>query len=105
MSNFFNTAAMLLVIVWSICVGVSFIAALNWDGIIEAKYLKYLVPTAIVVQVMVFLLAKLGNAVYCNAFSSFAIAVLNIMENGYAYIYLALALAAMFGMMQRYHRD
>ena len=31
--------------------------------------------------------------------------ILNMIEKGYTYIYLALALAAMFGMMQRYHRD
>lgn len=54
---------------------------------------------------LMFLVDKLGAAFYCGAFSSFTIVILNMIEKGYTYIYLALALAAMFGMMQRYHRD
>ena len=64
-----------------------------------------LVPAAVVAQMLMFLVDKLGAAFYCGAFSSFTIVILNMIEKGYTYIYLALALAAMFGMMQRYHRD
>ena len=54
---------------------------------------------------LMFLFDKFGAAFYCGAFSNFTIVILNMIEKGYTYIYLALALAAMFGMMQRYHRD
>ena len=100
MSNFFDTATLIFAFVWVICMGASFIAVLDWDGIIEAKRLKLLVA-----QMLMFLVDKLGAAFYCGAFSSFTIVILNMIEKGYTYIYLALALAAMFGMMQRYHRD
>ena len=48
MSNFFDTATLIFAFVWVICMGASFIAVLDWDGIIEAKRLKLLVPAAIV---------------------------------------------------------
>lgn len=105
MSNFFDTATLIFAFVWVICMGASFIAVLDWDGIIEAKRLKLLVPAAVVAQMLMFLVDKLGAAFYCGAFSSFTIVILNMIEKRYTYIYLALALAAMFGMMQRYHRD
>ena len=91
MSNFFDTATLIFAFVWVICMGASFIAVLDWDGIIA--------------QMLMFLVDKLGAAFYCGAFSSFTIVILNMIEKGYTYIYLALALVAMFGMMQRYHRD
>ena len=50
MSNFFDTATLIFAFVWVICMGASFIAVLDWDGIIEAKRLKLLVPAAIVAQ-------------------------------------------------------
>ena len=74
-------------------------------GIIEVKLLKLFVPAAVVAQMLMFLFDKFGAAFYCGAFSNFTIVILNMIEKGYTYIYLALALAAMFGMMQRYHRD
>ena len=37
MSNFFDTATLIFAFVWVICMGASFIAVLDWDGIIEAK--------------------------------------------------------------------
>ena len=48
MSNFFDTATLIFAFVWVICMGASFIAVLDWDGIIEAKRLKLLVPAAVV---------------------------------------------------------
>lgn len=100
MSDFFDAATLFFAFVWVICMGASFIAVLDWDGIIEVKLLKLFVPAAVVAQMLMFLVDKLGAA-----FSSFTIVILNMIEKGYTYIYLALALAAMFGMMQRYHRD
>lgn len=92
MSNFFDTATLIFAFVWVICMGASFIAVLDWDGIIEAKRLKLLVPAAVVAQMLMFLVDKLGAAFYCGAFSSFTIVILNTIEKGYTYIYLALHL-------------
>ena len=50
MSNFFDTATLIFAFVWVICMGASFIAVLDWDGIIEAKRLKLLVPAAVVAR-------------------------------------------------------
>lgn len=105
MNNFFDAATLFSAFVWVICMGASFIAVLDWDGIIEVKLLKLFVPAAVVAQMLMFLFDKFGAAFYCGAFSNFTIVILNMIEKGYAYIYLALALTAMFGMMQRYHRD
>ena len=62
MSNFFDTATLIFAFVWVICMGASFIAVLDWDGIIEAKRLKLLVPAAVVAQMLMFLVDKLGAA-------------------------------------------
>ena len=55
MSNFFDTATLIFAFVWVICMGASFIAVLDWDGIIEAKRLKLLVPAAVVAQMLMLL--------------------------------------------------
>ena len=50
-----------------------------------------------------FFFGKMSAASSCGAFSYLTIAILNMIEKGYLYIYIALALAIIYGISHRYH--
>lgn len=101
--NVFDSIVLVTAFLWIFTMGASFIAALDWNGIIEARYLKIFIPVAIVSQMLMFFFSKVSAAYSCGVFSYLTIAILNMIENGYAYIYIALALAIMFGISHHYH--
>lgn len=78
--------------------------AIDWDGLFEAKYIKVFLVVAIIAQATLFIIKKIGAVLYCGMFASLTISVLGMIENLYLYAYLAIMIAAMFGITKRYHR-
>ena len=97
--NVFDSIVLVAAFLWTFSMGVSFIAALDWNGIIEAWCFQITIPAAIASQMVMFFFGKMSAASSCGAFSYLTIAILK----GYLYIYIALALAIIYGISHRYH--
>lgn len=96
--NVFDSIVLVAAFLWTFAMGVSFIAALDWNGIIEAWCFQITIPAAIASQMVMFFFGKMSAA-----YSYLTIAILNMIEKGYLYIYIALALAIIYGISHRYH--
>ena len=101
--NVFDSIVLVAAFLWIFTMGVSFIAALDWNGIIEAGCFQITIPAAIASQMVMFFFSKMSAAYSCGAFSYLTIAILNMIEKGYLYIYIALALAIIYGISHHYH--
>ena len=101
--NVFDSIVLVAAFLWIFTMGVSFIAALDWNGIIEAWCFQITIPAAIASQMVMFFFSKMSAAYSCGAFSYLTIAILNMIERGYLYIYIALALAIIYGISHHYH--
>ena len=101
--NVFDSIVLVAAFLWIFTMGVSFIAALDWNGIIEAWCFQITIPAAIASQMVMFFFSKMSAAYSCGAFSYLTIAILNMIEKGYLYIYIALALAIIYGISHDYH--
>lgn len=104
MLNFFDAVTSVAALVWALAVGACLFLVIDWDGLFEAKYIKVFLVVAIIAQAVLFIIKKIGAVLYCGMFASLTISVLGMIENLYLYAYLAIMIAAMFGMTKRYHR-
>lgn len=104
MLNFFDAVTSVAALVWALAVGACLFLAIDWNGLFEAKYIKVFLVVAIIAQATLFIIKKIGAVLYCGMFASLTISVLGMIENLYLYAYLAIMVAAMFGMTKRYHR-
>ena len=100
MLSFFDAVASVAALVWALAVGACIFLAIDCDGLFEAKYIKVFLVVAIIAQATLFIIKKIGAVL----FASLTISVLGMIENLYLYAYLAIMVAAMFGMTKRYHR-
>lgn len=101
--NMFDAITLFTAFVWAFAVGACLILAIDWNGLFEAKNIKVFLGIAIVAQIVMFTVDKIGAALYCGMFATLTISVLNMIEHLYSYAYLAIMIAAMFGMAKHYH--